>query len=124
MRALNFPTIVCVPAAHFSSPAKSPHVNSNTKSRLPDLLKKHEAGLLEEWLQEQKTSLRHQNLNEADLRGPCMRFLQLLQQATRDGSLGDLNGSPWQGVRDMLTELSRTRCEQGFSPSQTAMFLF
>ncbi len=50
-------------------------------------------------------------------------FLRLLTRATRDGNM-DVQQSPWQEVRELLTSISRLRGQQGFSPSATATFIF
>jgi len=48
----------------------------------------------------------------------------LLQQATQTGNVSDVQGPAYGRVRDMLGDVSRSRGLQGFSPSETAMFVF
>jgi len=50
-------------------------------------------------------------------------FLRLLAVAVRDGG-PDPRGASWTAVRDWLRTLSRDRAERGFSPSETATFVF
>src|SRR5262249_2939978 len=40
------------------------------------------------------------------------------------GSFTDITNSDWGKVRDFLSSLSRSRAEQGFTPSETATFVF
>jgi rsbT co-antagonist protein RsbR len=43
--------------------------------------------------------------------------------AMKDGA-SSIDDAPWNQVREFLGNVSRTRAEQGFSPSETAMFVF
>jgi rsbT co-antagonist protein RsbR len=40
------------------------------------------------------------------------------------GAFNDIAGSDWAGARQVLEEVSRTRTTQGFTPSETATFVF
>jgi len=62
-------------------------------------------------------------IKEADLRQQATEFLNLLQVATQGGTT-DINGADFSRVRDMLHDLSRTRSISGFSPAETATFVF
>ncbi|SIO45124.1 rsbT co-antagonist protein RsbR [Singulisphaera sp. GP187] len=95
------------------------------KSRLPEILAKHEASLLSEWIKEQVAGLpKGTSLREAELRDQCTGFLEHLRDATRKGNLSDLQGAAWSGLRELLASLSRGRGLQGYSPSETAAFVF
>jgi len=95
-------------------------------SRVPALLRDHEEDLLREWTQEQARTLASQQgrLSEAELRGQAKEFLELLRRATQDGNLDDVQGTGWQEVLEALASLSRSRTRQGFTPAQTASFIF
>jgi rsbT co-antagonist protein RsbR len=97
-----------------------------SNSRVPALLRDHEEELLGEWTREQGRALASQQgrLGEAELRGQSKEFLSLLRRAAQDGNLADLRGSGWQEVLDALASLSRSRARQGFTPAQTASFIF
>ena len=90
---------------------------------LSEVLAKHEAAVLDEWIQQMSSATRRGDLiKDVDLRAQCTRFLKLLRQGIESGNL-DLQSPSWQPVRDLLTEISRTRAQQGFTPSQTATFV-
>jgi rsbT co-antagonist protein RsbR len=95
-------------------------------TRIPDLLAEHKSTLLEEWLDEQK----HAGVNragmiaDAELREQSSEFLRLLSRATASGELASIDGQAWADMRDMLSDLSRTRSLQGFSPKDVAVFIF
>jgi rsbT co-antagonist protein RsbR len=63
-------------------------------------------------------------VSEAELREQCREFLNALQRATQEGDLTNLRTRHWQEVQDSLANLSRTRARQGFTPVQTASFIF
>ncbi len=97
----------------------------NNSSRMPDILRKHEPQLLAEWMEEQKANLRQKGLlKDTELRGQCSRFLELLQKAAQGHKFADINDPSWDEMRRMLAELSRSRGMQGFSPTETATFVF
>jgi rsbT co-antagonist protein RsbR len=95
-------------------------------SRIPATLKTHESNLLADWLKEQlaASTLRADLLKEADLREQSRSFLNLLQVASQRGSVEDIAGPDWAPLKDFLGELSRTRALAGFSPAETATFVF
>ena len=99
---------------------------SNNGKGLPEVLANHEADLLADWIKEQaaEATRRAGAIRESELRDQSKEFLSLLKTAVKDGSLDDLQAARWSGVRGMLNELSRSRGVQGFSPSETASFVF
>jgi rsbT co-antagonist protein RsbR len=100
-------------------------MTSNRKSRLPEILKKHEAELVSGWIKEQTGSGGAVGrIKESELREQCGRFLRLVQEAAQSGNLTNISASEWNGAREMLAEVSRSRSHQGFSPSETATFVF
>ena len=94
---------------------------------LSDLLAKYESEILSGWITTQlaSTTLRRDLMRDEDLRDQSRRFLQLVAQTLRrSDAAADPNGSAWDPVRDMLEEMSRTRALAGFSPTDTATFVF
>jgi len=100
-------------------------VSAATDAVIPRILKTYEAELLDEWLREQLSAFRAgSRISESDLRTQSKEFLNLLQQATEAGNITDIQGPSYGRVRDMLGDVSRARGLQGFSPSETAIFVF
>ncbi len=92
---------------------------------IPQILKASEADILEEWLREQQTAFRSGiRIRESELRSQSSEFLSLLQQATQSGNVTDVQAPAYSRVREILSDISRSRGVQGFSPSETAMFVF
>ena len=96
------------------------------ESTIVQVLERHEAELLEEWLQEQKSagSDRPDLLRPAELREQAREFIELFRNAVAHGGRADMETPEWAPVRDMLAGLSRTRGIQGFSPRDVASFVF
>jgi rsbT co-antagonist protein RsbR len=94
-------------------------------SRISELLRDHEADLLAEWIKLQVAALPISGrFKEAELREQCEGFLKLLQAAVQNGNASNIDSPEWEDVRSMLGDLSRSRGAQGFSPSETATFVF
>jgi rsbT co-antagonist protein RsbR len=88
-----------------------------------EVLAKHEAVVLDEWIKQMSGATRRADLiKDVDLRSQCSRFLKFLRQGVESGS-SDLQTPAWQPVRDQLAEISRSRAQQGFTPTETATFV-
>src|SRR6185437_11913333 len=75
------------------------------------------------WIKQMSGATRRSDLiKDTELRAQCSRFLELVRQEVESGS-SDLQSPGWQGVRDQLAELSRSRAQQGFTPTETATFV-
>lgn len=99
---------------------------TNRTSKLPEILTKLEKPILDDWIKEQLTSgtLRKDLLSEAELRRDSTEFLGLLKKATQSGNLIDLSTSDWSQMKSFLNGISRSRATQGFTPTETAVFIF
>jgi rsbT co-antagonist protein RsbR len=95
-------------------------------SRLAEFLEHHEKDLLTTWIERQLISVasRRDLINEGELREQSRQFLRLVRDAAMMAGTDDVHGPAWQGVRDMLADLSTARAQLGFTPSETATFVF
>jgi rsbT co-antagonist protein RsbR len=94
------------------------------KDTLVQVIRKHEPDILAEWLKEQSTGqTRRSATHEAENQTTSRDFLGALTQALQTGT-GDIRAEPWSKVRDILSDMSSSRAQQGFSPMETAMFVF
>jgi rsbT co-antagonist protein RsbR len=89
------------------------------------LLSAHQAEIQQVWLQQLKAegALQSGRIREGELQSQCSEFLTRLRDALGTGAT-DVDGAEFAGVRDMLSELSASRATQGFSPRETATFVF
>jgi rsbT co-antagonist protein RsbR len=96
------------------------------KSRLPDILNRHEREILQDWIRLQLSAgtSRSDLIRENELSDQSRDFLGAFRQAVTADDTGNIQGPAWRTTRDVLTELSRSRARQGFSSAETAMFVF
>ena len=92
--------------------------------RLYDILARHEADLLREWLRAQTKSLRSDLIREEEHKQQSSELLKLILEALRSGDEVDLIAAKWSEVRSFLEKISASRAGRGFSPSQIATFVF
>jgi rsbT co-antagonist protein RsbR len=98
---------------------------SRQRSPFSDLLEKSSAEILEDWIKEQQAGLmrRRDLINDNELRMQSGALLTALRPALASGT-SDFDAPNWEPVRARLAEISRARANQGFSPSETATFVF
>ncbi len=95
-------------------------------SRIPEILASRSDAILSRWLEEQlaTTSLRPDLLSAAELRQHSTELLRILTDVSQTAGFEDPAGAAWDPVREFLSSVSRRRALQGFSPSETATFVF
>ncbi|MFB8791556.1 MAG: STAS domain-containing protein [Potamolinea sp.] len=95
------------------------------KSEIPEIITQFKTELLTSWLNEQiAAGIRKDLLKETELREECREFLELFKQAIQQSNLDDIQTPEWRLLLEMLGSVSRTRSQKGFSPSETANFVF
>lgn len=100
-------------------------VETISESTIHKILETYEADLLAEWNQELAANQPRKGLiKEAEQLEECREFLKLLRSATQQGNLSNIQAPEWKPVRDMLTSISRSRSHKGFTPTETALFIF
>jgi rsbT co-antagonist protein RsbR len=94
-------------------------------SALAQLFQKHQQQILEAWIKQQlaAASLRADLLKENELREQSREFLKNFIDGAQAGT-EDVNAPSWKPAKEVLSSISRSRATQGFSPSETAMFVF
>jgi rsbT co-antagonist protein RsbR len=99
-------------------------VAGDGQTNIAELLSRHESDILSDWLRIQLADARQSKLvEEAELRRQSREFLELLRTALQRGG-DDIQAREWDDTRRMLEDLSRNRARLGFTPSQTATFVF
>jgi len=97
------------------------------KSRIPEIIARRESDLLADWMREQlaATTLRGDLMRESELREQSRQFLNLIvRAASQQPGLNDIDAPAWEDARAFLSGVSRSRAHQGFTPSETATFVF
>jgi rsbT co-antagonist protein RsbR len=96
---------------------------ADQKNGMAAVLRKHEEKILANWTAEQ-LRLGASKISPAELKTQCRDFLGLLIEATQSSGSDSIDSPPWEPVKKMLVEISRSRGLRGFSPSETATFVF
>ena len=97
----------------------------SSASRLPKILAGEADEILADWL----TLLRaggagDDRISVAELERQADSFIRRLSEAVRLGNVTDIDTPAFAPVRELLDGVSRARALKGFSPSQTAGFVF
>jgi len=93
-------------------------------SALSTVLTRNQDDIVSEWLQEMTGSTRRSDLmKDSELRSQCAQFLRLTKQAL-DSAGTNFQAAAWDKIREMLGDVSRSRAQQGFTPTETATFVF
>lgn len=94
----------------------------SAESRLADLVSEFRSDILSGWIEALKREGGGAGrIGEAELQTQAREFMDLTAALLREGE-GD--GGAHRRVRDFLSALSRSRALQGFSPTETATFVF
>src|SRR5262249_53938536 len=92
----------------------------------PELIRDREREILADWLALQLASVasRRDLIGEAELRQQSTEFLTAIRTALSAADRIDIAAPEWTPVRQLLTRIAESRVQQGFSPSETATFVF
>jgi rsbT co-antagonist protein RsbR len=85
-------------------------------TRVVQILDKHE--------QLRASTLRRDLIDEAGLREQSRQFLTRLRDAAARAGVTDIDVPVWEPVRELLRDVSLERARRGFTPSETATFVF
>jgi rsbT co-antagonist protein RsbR len=89
------------------------------------LIDRHSQRLLSDWLEHQRQDAKYGGTQrEAETSGLARRFLGQLRASAQIAPFDDVDTPEWQPIRELLEDLSRDRAVQGFSPTETATFIF
>jgi len=92
---------------------------------LAQLIKDQEAAIINDWMEllSAAGALQSGRIREPELRTQCANLLHVLRGAFAEDAT-DTQMPAYVPVRDALAEVSRSRAIQGFSPTETATFVF
>ena len=98
---------------------------SNDVSKLAQLVGEQEAAIVRDWVRQLHAAgaLQSGRIKEAELQTQCRNFLDLLRPALSQAG-GDVRSPAYEPLKRLLGEISHSRAVQGFSPAETATFVF
>ena len=89
------------------------------------ILGTQEEAILEAWVETQLSGgIRSDLLSKEEIKSSGRKFLRLFAQAVKADYDEDVDGEQWEPVRAHLVALSRERVLKGFSPEETATYVF
>jgi rsbT co-antagonist protein RsbR len=96
----------------------------NEQNLLHDLVSTNEPEIVRRWLDRQfaSSAFRSDRISKGEMSDQARRFLSLFRQAVASGNT-DIHSPAWTDTRQLLGELSAGRARQGFTPSETALFV-
>jgi len=93
--------------------------------QLASMISQHQTQLLEGWMADLISRLmRRDKIAENELRQQAAQFLPSLASALESSDSFDIEARAWDDTRQLLTEISQSRVRQGYSPIDTASFIF
>jgi rsbT co-antagonist protein RsbR len=96
---------------------------SNEKG-LAEILRRNEAKILGDWFDAMQQQRSLAGSAGSELRNQGKGFLSAFAAATLHSVDGDLSGREWDDVRALLSNVSKDQAVAGYSPAETAMFVF
>lgn len=108
-------------------PVSGPYTEvAMSKFLFTDIVQKNDKAILDAWVVEQLAGrgMRRDLISEAELRDQSKLFLSSLIQTFKGDFTSDLATPQWSESKAIIDSIAKTRARQGFSPSETASFVF
>lgn len=94
-------------------------------SSISEVLSRDERSLLDEWIQNiHRAGQNSGSISDSELEQQCQKFLSSFRNALDDVGASNSSDPRWKELRELLGEISKSRAMQGFTPSETATFVF
>ena len=100
-------------------------MRQKAQTTIPRLIERHHQRLLDGWLDCQKREgIVRGQITADQLAEQSRRFLAELRKGVAAGHFDDISGPEWDSTRSLLDAVASERAVQGFSPAETAVFVF
>jgi rsbT co-antagonist protein RsbR len=100
-------------------------VAPQSTSAIADLISLRESDIIKHWLELQSKSGRRGSAAEKhEAERESREFIDALKSGSRAETVADLSRPGWASMRDLLTDLSARRAKSGYTPTETASFVF
>jgi rsbT co-antagonist protein RsbR len=94
-------------------------------SKLSQVFETREQEITDQWMERQQATGRKLTAAEREQANRLSReFVRALKSALQRNSTGDISGPDWSSVREFLVDLSSRRAKDGYTPRETASFVF
>jgi len=96
-----------------------------SKDKFAEILDKRNGEIIANWLELQLAGGKKVSAAERQEATRQSRdFMAALTAAARKGSVDDISSPEWNRVKEILSDLSASRAKGGYTPSETAAFVF
>jgi rsbT co-antagonist protein RsbR len=96
-----------------------------TENKLAEILGRREQEIAQAWLDRQAAAMRRMSPAEQhEATRQSREFLAALKGAVQRDGAGNIAGPAWTKVREFLANFSALRAKGGFTPTETASFIF
>lgn len=93
-------------------------------AKLAEAFQSNEKEILEKWIADLTVTAKRDGISMEDVRGETQRFLQAFLGAYATVKDDNISLAEWTSAKDILESVSINRAKKGFSPSETATFVF
>jgi len=98
---------------------------SASKSRLADVLVRRDSEIADQWLEQQFANGRRLSAPEQqEITRTSREITGALKTAAQSEDLDGISGAGWSRMKEILTDLSAARAKEGYSPSETASYIY
>ena len=98
---------------------------SGTKTTLTQALANKGTEITNQWIELQAQGSRRMTATEKQSAvRKSQEFIEALKSACASGNMESIDGPAWEPIRAILADLSETRAKEGYSPTETASFVF
>lgn len=93
-------------------------------SQLAEIISRHQDQIRKDWSEGMTKSLQRSDLmSKVELEEQAAALLNAVVQGAKSSEAADLSGPGWANAKQFVQEISTSRARQGFTPSETAMFV-
>lgn len=94
------------------------------KSIIQEVLTSNQGRLLDEWEKTQRASIRMDLIKPAEFKAHMREFYEHFLLAAKSDNFEDMDSNEWTRIKEFLSSLSYSRGIQGYTPTETVMFVF
>jgi rsbT co-antagonist protein RsbR len=99
---------------------------TTSTDRIIQVLQSSQVQLLADWIKALRGAVKSRSapaISDPELQAQCQEFIALMSAAMQSGNVEDIDAEAWRPLKEFLGGVSRSRGRQGFSPTETAMFV-
>ena len=98
---------------------------ASIRSKLADIFDNREQEIAQSWLERQAAGTRRLSPAEQhEINRQSREFLSAIKGAMQQDGAANIAGPAWAPVREILSNFSASRAKAGFTPTETASFIF